>query len=199
MKNKNNGIIYYDTHKKTEKEVLRNVAWTSLFHWVYAIAFIFTAVFVSAVFVRIYAVDGNSMNPTFNDKDLLLVSIINNERAGKGDIVVADLSDNEEVIVVKRIVATENQTVEIDYKTQTLFVDGVAVEEDYITEMSFAPNNEIDYPYTVPEGHVFLLGDNRIDSRDSRNKNVTAVPQDKILGKVVARFYPFSNAVFFGW
>ncbi len=200
MKDKKNGYIYYDSHKKTEKEILRNVAWTSLFHWVYAMVAIFIIVFiVVGFFFRVFSVDGESMKPTFNDNDLLLVSIYDTESVQSGDIVVADLSDNEEIIIVKRVVATENQTVEIDYKTQTLMVDGVVVEEDYISEMSYAPLNEISYPYTVPEGHVFLMGDNRIDSRDSRNKNVKAVPVEKIRGKVAARFYPFSDAVFFGW
>lgn len=200
MKDKKNGYIYYDSHKKTEKEILRNVAWTSLFHWVYAMVAIFIIVFiVVGFFFRVFSVDGESMKPTFNDNDLLLVSIYDTESVQSGDIVVADLSDNEEIIIVKRIVATEKQTVEIDYKTQTLTVDGVVVEEDYISEMSYAPLNEISYPYTVPEGHVFLMGDNRIDSRDSRNKNVKAVPVEKIRGKVAARFYPFSDAVFFGW
>ena len=200
MKDKKNGYIYYDSHKKTEKEILRNVAWTSLFHWVYAMVAIFIIVFiVVGFFFRVFSVDGESMKPTFNDNDLLLVSIYDTESVQSGDIVVADLSDNEEIIIVKRVVATENQTVEIDYKTQTLTVDGVVVEEDYISEMSYAPLNEISYPYTVPEGHVFLMGDNRIDSRDSRNKNVKAVPVEKIRGKVAARLYPFSDAVFFGW
>lgn len=197
MKNSKNGYIYYDYHKKTEKEEIADAAWTSVFHWVYAIVFILIAfIIVFSVFLKIINVEGDSMKPTLHDGDKILVSVLQ-YTPEKGDLVLIDINDGASIMMVKRIVATENQTVDIDYKNRTLTVDGVVMQEAYITEMSFAPDNEISYPYTVPQGHVFVLGDNRIDSIDSRNRNIQAVSVESIIGKVIARGYPLSDIAVF--
>ena len=190
MEKQDNGIIYYDTKPKSEKELLREVAWKSFFHWVYVLVAVAVALIVFFCFFRVYRVSGESMKPTFNNGDMLVVSVAEDTVYKNGDIILAEV-DSE--LIVKRIVASENQTVEIDYVKQELIVDGVVIQEDYISEMSFAPLNEISYPYTVPEGHVFVLGDNRIDSKDSRNVHIRAIPIENIIGRVSAKVFPVTE------
>ena len=95
--------------------------------------------------------------------------------------------------LVKRIIATEGQTVEVDYETDRVLVDGKEIQEDYIKDADmFAPyQTQHSYPYTVEEGHVYVLGDNRNNSLDSRAKG--AIPESDITGKVVFRLLPFDK------
>lgn len=193
MKNKKNGYIYYDYHKKTEKEVVSDIAWTSVFHWVYAIVGILCVVFVVfMLFFKVVEVDGVSMVPTLNDSDKLFVYSLNYTPEA-GDIVIVGSTDKDEPILVKRVIAIENQTVEVNYKTGKVIVDGKEIQEDYITEMTVPDDNEIEYPYTVPEGCVFVMGDNRNESGDSRSRLIKAIDENHIAGKVIMRIYPFSE------
>lgn len=193
MKNKKNGYIYYDYHKKTEKEEISETAWTSVFHWLYGIVgFLFVVFVVFILFFKVVEVDGESMAPTLNDTDKLLVYTMN-YTPKQGDIVVIGSTD-EEPTLIKRIIATENQTVEVNYKTGKVIVDGMELSEDYVSEMSEPEDNEISYPYTVPENCVFVMGDNRNESRDSRSKVIRAVDDFRIVGKALIRLYPISDA-----
>ena len=192
MKDSKNGYIYYDYHKKTEKEEIQETAWTSVFHWLYGIVgFLFVIFVLFILFFKIVSVDGVSMLPTLNDSDKLFVYTMS-YTPRQGDIVVISSEDDDQSLI-KRIIATENQTVDVDYKTGKVTVDGVVLEENYITEMSVPEDNEVEYPYTVPENCVFVMGDNRNESRDSRSKIVKAVDERRIVGKAVMRLLPFSD------
>lgn len=193
MKNKKNGYIYYDYHKKTEKEEIADIAWTSVFHWLYGIVgFLFVLFVVFILFFKVVEVDGESMALTLNDNDKLLVYTLN-YTPKQGDIVVIGSNDDEQTLI-KRIIATENQTVEVDYETGKVIVDGMEINEDYVSEMSEPEDNEISYPYTVPENCVFVMGDNRNESRDSRSKVIRAVDEFRIVGKAIVRLYPISDS-----
>lgn len=192
MKDRKNGYIYYDYHKKTEKEEISDTAWTSVFHWLYGIiGFLFVLFVVFILFFKVVEVDGVSMDPTLSDNDKLLVYTLS-YTPKQGDIVVISAGDDE-LSLVKRIIATENQTVDVDYKTGKVFVDGMEIEENYVSEMSSPDDNEISYPYTVPENSVFVMGDNRNESRDSRSKVIRAVEESRIVGKAVIRLFPVSD------
>lgn len=188
-----NGYIYYDYHKKTEAQEIAVTAWSSVFHWVSGIVAVLSVIFFFIMFFfRPVTVDGPSMEPTLHSGDRLFVySFAYTPK--QGDIVVIGTPDSSLEPIIKRIIATENQTVDVDYEKGIVYVDGVPLEEDYISGMSEKPVNELEYPYTVPEGHVFVMGDYRDESRDSRYKTVAAIDEDRIAGKAIVRFFPFAD------
>lgn len=164
----------------------------------------FTALLLVVVilfpFCQVITVDGTSMVPTLADHDQLLL-----QKAGykpeAGDIVVLR-KDFAHVAgpVVKRVVATEGQTVEIDYRTSTLYVDGQPVEEPYLGEAMVHPTDPAlqQTCWTIPQGEVFVLGDNRNNSYDSRHVELGPVDEDLIIGKARFVFFPFSHAASIG-
>lgn len=193
MTDRQNGYIYYDYNTKSESQEIAATAWSSVFHWISGIVAVLSLFFlVVTFFFRPVTVAGPSMEPTLHNGDRLFVYSLGYTPC-RGDIVVIGTPDNSLEPIIKRIIATENQTVDIDYIKEEVFVDGVRIEEDYIKGMTKAAINEIEYPYTVPEGHVFVMGDYRDESRDSRCKTVGAIDEDRIVGRAVLRFYPFSS------
>ena len=157
----------------------------------------FTAVMVVIMlmfflFFRIIVVSGPSMNDTLEDGDmLLLVSRVFYRNPKQGDIIVASKGSfrNGEPII-KRIIATEGQVVDIDFNTGAVYVDGVLLEEtEYIKGSTKNPEG-VRFPLTVDEGHVFVMGDNREDSLDSRSKEIGLIDERQILGKAIFLIYP---------
>ncbi|MBQ3390887.1 MAG: signal peptidase I [Clostridia bacterium] len=138
--------------------------------------------------VRLIGVDGTSMVPTLQDQDrVLLRSAFYTPKAG--DIVVfSKLSEP----LVKRIVATEGQIVDIDWDNGVVYVDGVAQYEPYVNEPTYK-SGTVAFPVMVPSGCVFVMGDNRNRSTDSRWVEVGMVDTRHILGKVFFRIMPFSE------
>lgn len=151
------------------------------------IAFIFTFVF------RIVAVDGNSMNNTLFHGDWLLVSALNTELE-QGDIVISTQPNAFDRPIVKRVIAKGGQTVDIDFVTGAVYVDGEELNEPYIAARTLSSEG-VAFPIVVPEGTLFLMGDNRNDSTDSRSPMVGCVDERYILG--VAKFRVTPNFTFF--
>ena len=141
--------------------------------------------------VRVVQVDGESMRETLQDQDLLLV--LDNWLCGDfqpSDIVILQEEDfNGGVPIVKRVIATEGQTVDIDFANGTVYVDGVELEEPYIREPTWTDEGA-EFPLTVPEGCVFVMGDNRNDSDDSRNPSLGPVDTRSVLGRVLVLAVP---------
>ena len=135
---------------------------------------------------RMVVVSGPSMMQTLQDGDcLLLLSNVLYKNPQYGDIVVAskDSFKNGEPII-KRVIATEGQTVDIDFERGIVYVDGVALAEPYTN----TPTNLFEgtvFPLTVEEGHVFVLGDNRNDSMDSRSVQIGLIDTRELLGKAI--------------
>lgn len=153
---------------------------------------IFMLVYV--LFFRAVVVVGDSMNDTLVDGDrLLLISNLIYAEPKQGDIIVAakDSFRNGEPIV-KRIIATEGQTVDIDFKTGTVYVDGVALTEPYISTPT-VENEGASFPLTVPEGCIFVMGDNRMNSLDSRSNQIGLIDEREIIGKVIFLLIPGSD------
>ena len=148
----------------------------------------------SSLFFRVVVVNGSSMYNTLVDGDyLLLISSTFYHQPQQGDIIVAskDTFDDGKPIV-KRVIATEGQFVDIDFSTGTVYVDGVALEEDY-TYTKTMLNEGVSFPLRVEKGHVFVLGDNRGRSRDSRSPDIGQIDHREILGKAIFLFMPGTN------
>jgi len=140
---------------------------------------------------RIVVVSGPSMNSTLLDGDYLLL-LSNNlyPNPKHGDIIVASKDDfkNGEPII-KRVIATEGQTVDIDFLAGVVYVDGVALQEDYtLTPTNLAEG--IEFPIVVDEGCLFVMGDNRNESKDSRNPEIGLVDKREVLGKAIFLLIP---------
>lgn len=148
-------------------------------------------VIVFLLLFRMVVVSGPSMYSTLWDGDWLLVlgSAFYNDPQ-YGDIVIASkesFDDGEPI--VKRIIATEGQQVDIDFEAGIVYVDGVALEEEY----TYTPTNMQEgmrFPLTVDEGCVFVMGDNRNKSKDSRSTEIGIVDEREILGKAIFLIFP---------
>ena len=151
-----------------------------------------TALVIIAVmftfFVRFVGVDGESMMPTLNNRDWLIVSTVNKE-IEQGDIVISTQPNEFNEPLVKRVIAKGGQTVDIDFQTGKVYVDGEELNEPYIAEPTHAMEGNT-FPMVVPEGKLFLMGDNRNNSTDSRSPMVSCVDERYVLGVAKCRMMP---------
>ena len=164
----------------------------SAFEWYEAlISAALVLVLVFSFFFRIIQVDGSSMVPTLQNGDKLIVW-----GAGytpqRGDVVIVDSYTAYGKPLVKRVIAKGGDTVSIDYEMGIVTVNGEVLQEDYIAEPTYL-GYDVEFPYTVPEGTVFVMGDNRNNSLDSRSSYVGCIDERDILGKVLVCFLPFSD------
>lgn len=143
---------------------------------------------------RVVVVSGTSMNMTLLDGDyLLLLSNLFYRNPEPGDIVIASkASFDDGTPIVKRVIAVEGQTVDIDFETGTVYVDGVAQQEDYIWTLTLTTGGT-HFPLTVEPGCVFVMGDNRGNSRDSRYPEIGLIDRREIVGKAIFLFLPGTN------
>jgi len=159
-----------------------------LYDWLEVVVIAVAVVLLLFTFVgRVATVDGGSMLPTLTHGERLLVQELGYKPA-QGDIVICQsVTYGMETPLVKRIIALEGQTITVDFKNWKVFVDGVELEEDYINYQPTAYMNGWDYgdSYTVPEGCVFVMGDNRNNSQDSRRIAVGPIDERLILGRAV--------------
>ncbi len=175
-------------HKSFPQTVLE---WTEeLVLAVVIVAVAFTFLF------RVITVTGTSMVPNYNDGDRVLVTV-GSRNLRRGDVVVITNVLDEPII--KRVIATEGEVVDFDYDNGSVLVNGQAVDEtefgleNGITGKPFTSFELMQFPQRVPEGYVFVLGDNRSVSEDSRYKLVGMVDKRSILGKAVFHLYPFGS------
>ena len=165
-----------------------------IYDWVHYLSVaLIICVVIFAFFIRLIDVKGTSMNPTLNNGDKMLVSgLFYSPKAGDVVVFKKDEYDPERALV-KRVIATEGQVINIDFDNGIVYVDGEPLEEDYIMEPT---TNKIDFigPQTVPEGCVFVMGDNRNASTDSRKNEIGMVDSRLILGKAYFVIYPLSQA-----
>ncbi len=143
---------------------------------------------------RLVVVSGPSMRQTLEDGDnLILMSNVFYNNPKYGDIVVAckdDYKDGEPII--KRVIATEGQTVDIDFDAGIVFVDGKALDEPYTNTPTNLPEGT-KFPLTVEKGHLFVMGDNRNDSKDSRDPQIGLIDKREILGRAIFLILPGEN------
>lgn len=207
---------------KKEKEKKEFSLAREIFEWVYTIAIALIIAFIIKGFIfDIVEVDGPSMFPTLVDNDRLIVTKIG-YKPKQGDIVILDSTykkrteyyreenDGEDMnafskmlaypslpkdlktkYYVKRVIALEGQTVDI--KDGKVWVDGELLEEEYYDGVTEKLDPQTEFPLTVDEGYVFVMGDNRPRSLDSRDSSLGQVPEKAVVGKSVVRIWPFNS------
>lgn len=158
---------------------------------VVAIMFIFTFMF------RIVGVSGPSMEDTLQNGDWLVVSAFITEPE-RGDIVIITQPNAFNEPIVKRVIAVEGDTIDIDFDTATVKVNGNVINEPYLKTPTSNDEGAWVYPLTLKEGQVFVMGDHRMRSSDSRSPDIGLIDENYILGQVLMRFSPISEIKFFG-
>lgn len=186
--------------KEKSAKPKKTSALLEIFDWVDSI--IFSLVLIILLFTlvfRVVGIKGESMENTVLGGDKVVISNVF-YTPKQGDIVVISrdyfnslgqpIEGSEPII--KRVIATEGQTVDIDFESGVVYVDNVPLEEPYAK----TPTNrqdDVQFPLTVEEDCVFVLGDNRAVSKDSRDSSIGLVNERYVLGKVILRIYPFNR------
>lgn len=170
--------------------VNNNVISTNLYDWVSSIIVAVVSVVILLTFCfRLIDVDGTSMESTLINTDKVVVTNLF-YTPNNGDVVVISHGEEYDKPLVKRVIATEGQTLKIDFDNNKVYVDGELIDEPYIQGETIEGNAEI--PSVIPEGKVFVLGDNRPVSLDSRYHEVGLIDEDSIIGKAQFVIIPHS-------
>lgn len=176
-------------NQKRERELRRN----EVYDWVEAfVTALIIIVLVLGFVVRSVTVQGRSMEPTMHEGDRLLV-LMSLDDPEYGDIVVIDRSTSGEPPIIKRVIGKPGDMMFIDFVKHEVWRNDEKLDEPYINEPT-AETGDVEFPVRVPEGAVFVMGDNRNHSLDSRTTEIGMVDTRKIMGKAALRFYPL-NAV----
>ncbi|NMA96057.1 MAG: signal peptidase I [Clostridiales bacterium] len=158
--------------------------------WVQAIAIAFVlSLLIKAFIFEVILVDGHSMAPTIDERDRIIVIKLTKyfSKPKKGDIVIFKNPDNMKLNYVKRVIGLEGDKVQIT--EGQMLVNDVALDEDYISEPAFTDFDS----HIVPKDTIFVLGDNRNLSRDSRDPSIGFIPLKNIVGKAKIRIWPLGS------
>ncbi|MBQ3068021.1 MAG: signal peptidase I [Oscillospiraceae bacterium] len=187
-------IINNELTLEAQKSVKHN-AWNSIYEFAELIVgAICLMLFLTSFIFRTADVDGDSMNPTLFHNEKLVVLINNNVfgKIKKGDIVVVNQPNLFNESIIKRVIGEEGDEVNIDFEKGEVWVNGILQEEDYVN----TPTNRfegVEFPVTVPKGCVFVLGDNRNYSSDSRYPGIGMIDKRYINAKAVFRYQPLKR------
>lgn len=168
-----------------------------LYFWTQALVMALVFLILTFTLVgRVISVDGHSMVPTLHDRDLLLLQSIG-YTPRQGDVVVLRKEGfiESDAPIVKRVIAVGGQHVQVDYSTGTVAVNGKTLDEPYINEIMVDPNNPFMnvLDVTVPEGSIYVMGDNRNHSSDSRDERLGTVDERYVLGRALCVMLPFQD------
>lgn len=192
------------TPEKKEKKLLRDIIdiaeSTAITMFIIILLFTYVLHPVNVV--------GTSMVPTLQNEDKVFMTTVIPD-ISYGDIIIIDndkaylLDENNEVVsrdsfqldecIIKRVIAEGGQTVDIDFATGTVTVDGNILDEPYINAPTLTDEGAFNFPITVPEGYYFVMGDNRNASSDSRHPYVGFIKKSQIYGKAIIRYAPLKD------
>ena len=176
-----------NTLSEDERFSLKKSIFSIITSGVLAVAiFLFVTVFYKPTLTH-----GHSMEPTLSDGDRAIAAVWNYKPAN-GDIVVIKDIHKANKYLVKRIISIAGDTIDIDFSTGEVFRNGELLVEPYILEKTTAAG-DVRFPVTIPEGCVFVMGDNRNQSTDSRTTYTGMISEKNIEGKVIYRFYPLEK------
>lgn len=190
-----------DKTKKTKKKkrkveprtihLKKSEGTASLYDWIHSLVFaVAIVVIVLTFFLRLVDVSGTSMVPTLNHQDKVIVTNFF-YTPSDGDIIVISHGAEYSDPIIKRVIATEGQKLSIDFDKGTVTVNGKKLNEPYIQGFTHAEDAEI--PKVIPKGKVFVMGDNRGVSLDSRSKEIGLIDVKDIIGKAQVVVFPFNS------
>ena len=180
--------------KKPEKEEKPLSGAQEAYEWLQILIVALVTIILVFTFVgRIIGVDGSSMYPTLHHGDMLLLQSVGYEPK-QGDVVVLTKAFRDvDGPIVKRVIAVGGQTVDIDYDAGTVAVDGQVLDEPYIREYMVQQPYQTITSITVPEGSIFVMGDNRNNSDDSRDELLGVVDERLVIGEAILVIFPFNR------
>lgn len=188
FENNENNNINNEVENKDDKINVKK----EIFEWIQSIAIALIIALVIRTYVfTLVKVDGKSMYPTLDDGDRLVVTRLA-YTPKNGDIIIFTPTLHKDTPYVKRVIGVEGQTVDINFNTGAVSVDGKILKENYINEITQLRGN-VKFPVIVEKDCVFVLGDNRNHSRDSRFSDVFMVNKKTIMGKAQIRIFPFDS------
>ena len=175
-----------------QEEPQKNIRlWSFMYETAAAVATAVVILFiVFTFFLRGVGVQGDSMEPTLHDGDWLAVSALSS--ASRGDVVILTQPNSMDKPLVKRVIAMGGEEVNIDFVSHVVTVDGKVLDEPYIAAVT-EESGDVQFPLVVPKGHVFVMGDNRNNSLDSRFSVVGCIDEEYILGVAKYRVFPFNG------
>ena len=166
-------------HKQNQHHLVRNAMYALV-----TVAAI-TAL-VAVLFMPVLKTYGTSMEPTLKDGETVVV--IKTHEAKPGDVIAFYYNGK---LFIKRVIAMGGSVVDMD-EAGNISVDGIPLDEPYLTEKSYG-NGDVEFPFEVPDGLYFVLGDNRVNAADSRNSILGCVEPENTLGRVVFRVLPLKS------
>ena len=176
-----------DIEEELKRETYKSKYIKVLKSTIYALIIIAaSAALVATFFMPVFQISGSSMAPGYNNGEFVVSVKTSNLKRGD---VIAFYHGNK--ILVKRVIASSGEWVAMD-EEGNVYVDGLKLQESYLTNKTLG-EYDIEFPYQVPDGHWFVLSDDRTESIDSRNSNIGCISQDDVIGKIVFRVWPFNN------
>lgn len=179
-----------ESTEKTIKE--ESTLAVAIFDWVEAFVKALVLVVLLLTFVfRVVGVDGSSMFPTLQDGERVIISNLF-YTPQRGDIVVIAQPNFTNKPIIKRIIATGGDTIDIDYSKNQVLVNGEVIDEPYLTE-KMKETGDISLPVTLEPGQLFVMGDNRNGSTDSRSSLIGIIDERYVVGRFLVRIFPLNK------
>ncbi len=179
---------------KTFRVAKNDGAMSGFYDWIRCILFAISIVIVCLIFLfRLVDVEGSSMDTTLETNDKVIVTNLF-YTPHNNDIVVISHGASYDKPIIKRVIATAGQTLKLDYEHDRIIVDGAVIPEPYVNGSTFGGvYADYEIPEVIPEGKIFVMGDNRKVSLDSRKEKIGLIDVDSVIGKAQFVLLPFDN------